>query len=153
MDSGKSHWGVTMALVWKDAYRVGHEAVDEDHQYLFAIANEFCAAANATAAKTALARLLDYADGHFSREEAILNGFGGKAKAAYFHHQSHEVLSTRLRQLILRFGGGALDKSADQFVRDTAALLEMWIFNHVVKEDIHIKSMIASRLGKVAAPH
>jgi len=139
-----------MPLVWKDAYRVGHEAVDEDHQYLFAIANEFCAAADANAAQTALARLLEYASGHFSREEAVLNACGGKAQANYFHHQSHEVLTNRLRQLILRFGGGPSVKRDDQFVRDTAALLEMWIFNHVVKEDVQIRSMIGRKLGKAS---
>ena len=143
-----------MALVWKDSYRVGHEAVDEDHQQLFAIANEFCAAANTSAAQTALSRLLDYANGHFSREEAVLYACGGKAQTNYYHHQSHEVLTSRLRQLILRFGSGPFGrrdpsgKSGDQFVKDTAALLEMWIFNHVVKEDVLIKSMLGRKAEK-----
>ena len=137
-----------MALQWKDAYSVGHVDLDGDHQKLFAIANEFSASADPTAAQMALSRLLDYANGHFGREEAVLGACCGKPETRYFHHQSHEVLTNKLRQLILRFGGMSPGKAGGQLVKDTAILLEMWIFNHVVKEDVKIRPMIQQKFAK-----
>jgi len=139
-----------MALVWKDAYRTGHLTVDGDHEKLFAITNDFCAAKDVAAAKVTLGRLLDYAGSHFAREEAVLAACGPKPETLYFHQQSHAVLAKRLHALILKFGGAA----DSRIVKETAALLEMWVFNHVVKDDVKIKPILEKHVtvkGKTAA--
>lgn len=136
-----------MPLVWKDEYRIGHGELDNDHMTLFSIANEFSVARDIDAARTALAKLLDYANVHFAREEAVIRACGLKPDALSSHFQCHGILADRLRGLVINFGVNPTNAKKD-VVKETAILLEMWIFNHVLKEDVKIKTAIFRQFAK-----
>ena len=132
-----------MSLLWKDAYRVGHDIIDTEHQALFALANTFAQAKTGAAARTTLGKLLDYASIHFAREEAVLATCHLPAETLHNHRQAHAGLRRRLNELVLRFGSRG---SEHQLVQETAALLETWIFNHVIKEDIKLRAYLVREI-------
>lgn len=64
-------------IAWKQEYSVGNEAIDADHQGLFDLVREL-AEADITDGllNSILVRLENYAAGHFSREEALMEKMG-----------------------------------------------------------------------------
>lgn len=128
-----------MPLAWTPAYSTGHSVLDQDHQALFAIVNDFVSGRDLLAARTALSRLLHYSAAHFAREEAVVAALGLDHVA---HHKMHDVLLKNLRGLVLPTGTAAPSKQEAEVVAKTAALLEMWVYNHVAKEDVKLLPQI-----------
>ena len=128
-----------MSLEWSPAYTTGHKVLDDDHKNLFAIVNDFIAGRDLKAAQTALSRLLTYSAAHFAREEAVVAALGLDYVT---HRKMHEVLLKNLRGLVLPAGGTPPSKRDAEVVVKTAALLEMWLYNHVVREDVKLLPQI-----------
>ena len=131
-----------MALVWLDKYSVGHEQIDADHRRLFDITNRFCAAQSVDAARSALSELVNYANEHFRREEAVLLAYSRTLDGYGSHIAGHEDLQDKLRDLILSYSDLKRDQGRGSIVKDTAILLETWIYQHVAIEDMKLRRIL-----------
>jgi hemerythrin-like metal-binding protein len=128
-----------MALTWSSAYSTGHTALDEDHKVLFSIVNQFTAGRDLPAARLALTQLVQYSAAHFAREEAVVAALGLDLLT---HKKMHDVLLKNLRGLMLPTGSATPGANEAQVVAQTAALLEMWVYNHVAREDVKLLPQI-----------
>ncbi len=125
-----------MSLVrWDDKYLVGNEVIDADHKALFAMINEFYDAFQETKKRrelvAILTRLVQYAEGHFQREEAIMDANGYMLLGE--HHLSHTKLYERIYSLNER-----LESDPAPLDRETISFLKQWLVDHVVEEDLKL---------------
>ncbi len=95
-------------LTWSDDYLVGVQTLDNQHNVLFNLLNELDAAMVGGQARKMivqmLRKLLNYARGHFSAEEAMMAaaGFPGLAQ----HRIQHRNLTKRVQEFEARFERG-----------------------------------------------
>jgi len=138
-----------MKLVWSEALSVGHRGIDQDHRELFALVNRFTAAADPATARQALIEVDSYARAHFAREEQLMEvaGFAGLAE----HRASHAALLADIKRLLLADlpHGGA--RRPGTVVREVAALLKGWIFDHVMSEDVQMREAVAALARRIVA--
>lgn len=132
-------------IEWDPSYSVGTPVLDADHKKLFEILNRiYDAWQNHTPSKAELDvlfdELLDYTDGHFSREE-------GKLAARDYaeldrHHAEHE----RLRELVLAFRSRHLaGQQPDSMTEDMAKFLKSWLVDHILGEDLKYRPLFTGR--------
>lgn len=126
-----------MPIQWKPNFSVGNDRIDNDHKHLIELIN---LAERALESKKLnllsnhLAQLDHYADIHFKSEERI-------ARAVHFPHcehmhQSHEELTRTLRACKLSVDGATW---SEQLADEVLKLLRVWLIDHVIKEDLHMK--------------
>ena len=137
-----------MALVWNESYSFGHNKVDAARRRIFDVANEFSAKKDVSAARYALSSLAEYARTVFPTEESLI--FACVGQAGYNSHaRDHRILIRHLESLLLT--GLHSDKpTKGDFVQQSAALLEMWIFNHFIKEDPKVRPDLIKAAQKIA---
>ena len=120
-------------LLWSEAYAIGVESIDDDHQRLFALVNEFHVAVQTgqvpKTIRATLGELARYTIQHFDREEATMQS------ASYPGLDQHKELHARLRRAV-----AATLKSHDVAARlfDYAGFigfLKNWLTNHILVED------------------
>jgi hemerythrin-like metal-binding protein len=141
-----------MALTWDEKYHIGHLTVDSDRRKLFEIADEFTRSKDVTASRRVLARLIDSAAINFAREEYVLQLCMVPANKLAVHRSCHNILKQSLRDVVLDEVLAAKRPQAHEFVRKTARLLEMWIFNHIIKDDLDVKPFVLKHIhGRDAA--
>lgn len=120
-------------FTWDERLRIGDPAIDADHQGLFALVDEL---EHGTKGETDLAniiaRLEDYAEEHFAREEALMQriGFPGMETHIAEHRRFEEWLDTV--KATYRRAAESPFQLADM-VND---FLEKWLVNHIMKEDM-----------------
>lgn len=118
-------------LEWRDSYRVGHAALDEQHQGLLALVNRLIDMGDRADAKAffvVLNELLQYAEKHFSVEEELMqvHGFAGLAA----HVAEHERFVEKVFLLNQRVG------SADgTLLASILDFLKSWYIAHVLGTD------------------
>ena len=119
-------------LTWNDDYLVGVRTLDNQHSLLFNHVNELHAAMVSGQARNmtglVLRRLLRYARGHFSAEEAMMaaSNFPGLAQ----HRNKHRGLTKHVEEFEARFerGEGAINSQLLSFLCD-------WLTNHIQNSD------------------
>lgn len=135
--------GASETLVWTDAFRVGHDTIDKDHQKLFALVNRLAEAVAAGGDEAVLREvvreLLDYTVYHFGREEVLMRRYHYPQFLAHkrMHDDFVREISTVRDRLIGRSGEGAVSASLLAFLRD-------WLTNHILKTDKEVGAYIAS---------
>lgn len=121
-----------MFAVWKDAYRTGHHLVDDQHQELFRLINEFARAIAAGRGRAlvtpVLDRILDYVEVHFEAEEALMRRTGFPALAQ--HRAIHRAFRAETSSLAAAYRAGrlVLPITLSQF-------LVGWLKGHIEVED------------------
>jgi hemerythrin-like metal-binding protein len=137
-----------MALIWNDAYSFGHLKVDDARKNIFNLANEFAAKKDIVIARTALTYLADYSRHYFPVEEQLIFAASGE-KAYKLHAHEHRILIQHVEKQLLT---GLHDKGdpTKDFVTKSAAILEMWIFNHFMKTDPTVRPDLLKAAQKVA---
>ena len=132
-------------IQWDPNFSVGAAVLDNDHKKLIDILNGiYDAWQNENPSATELGRLfdelLDYTDGHFSREEGKLAARDYPDLAA--HHAEHE----RLRELVLAFRSRHLaGQQADKLTEEMAKFLKSWLVEHILGEDLKYRSLFTGR--------
>jgi hemerythrin-like metal-binding protein/PAS domain S-box-containing protein len=117
-------------LIWTDDLRVGVDAIDKDHQVLFALANKVSHEDLSTEETNLLVdELIDYTRYHFRREEAILQTCGCPDFESHKDH--HRKLEARIADIHETWRAG----SNPETLHELRSLLGNWWPNHIRKID------------------
>jgi hemerythrin len=120
---------------WKSDYETGDSTVDEQHQYLFKLANRI-KSSGASECKPISMELYQSTRVHFKAEEEIMAEF--KYPALDDHKKLHVNLISTLNNL------------SDNYVEtknsrdDLLAIFGNWIINHILNEDLRFANFVAS---------
>lgn len=129
-----------MALfTWDRVYSVGNEEIDQQHQKLFDIANNFADACKAGCGQAVLGtifdQLIDYTRVHFAYEEEMLEQM--KYPDFQRHKANHEKLLGLVMNYREQFRGG--EKDVQERV---LAFLKTWLDGHICGMDRRYSSHI-----------
>lgn len=116
-------------FTWLNAYKIGDEAIDSQHEYLFDLANEIVDPFN-DAQKTHhnVLALFHYVREHFAMEEALMKEFNYPAYAE--HVKEHQVLTQKLQEIGNSIVIGKIGPDhVMQFMR-------AWLLQHILGKDI-----------------
>ncbi len=133
-------------LTWSESLRLGVEAIDTEHEALFAMLNEVLAAGDES--RTArdgaefVDRLLGFAIAHFHHEEELMTRIG------YPDQESHRRAHVKLREQA-RFLKKALEEEDNPaLVRvELAGFLSEWLADHLVDMDMQLRPHIARHVA------
>jgi len=116
-----------MSIDWKDNYKIGDPVVDEQHEQLFDLTNQFIAADSLGAMRGLMILLYKHTREHFEKEEQLMRevGFAGLAE----HQEHHNKLLCRLGELSMDVGKGHMNKPA------IVSLMTDWATKHIPLED------------------
>lgn len=131
-------------IEWNPEFSVGQVVLDADHRKLIDILNQIYDAWQDNSCTLELGRLfdelLDYTDGHFSREESKLSARDYPDLAR--HHAAHE----RLRELVMAFRSRHLaGQQADRLTEEMAKFLKSWLLDHILEEDMQYRPLFTGR--------
>jgi len=133
-----------MLVRWEEKYRVGNEQIDQEHQYLFQLINEFHDAYMEKRDRAILPgllnRLVDYSQRHFTNEEALMVAAGYPASDE--HRAHHEALFEQIFALSAKFSDRAYNPA-----HDATAFLKGWLADHIVHEDLTLGAFLKTAPG------
>jgi hemerythrin-like metal-binding protein len=146
-----------MLILWRESMSIDGGVIDQDHQTLISIINEFAGlppvAGSAEALRGTLVKLDAYAKGHFAREEALQRSIDYPHRDG--HHQEHARLISelgRLSEQLAEVREGELGEVQGHM----ATFLHHWLIDHVVKSDLHMKpfaAQLVSVSNTMVLPH
>ncbi|HYD29511.1 MAG TPA: bacteriohemerythrin [Azospirillaceae bacterium] len=121
------------SITWTEEFSVGVALMDQEHQELLRLLNEFADAVKAGRAKgllsSTLDRLAEYTAGHLSREEKLLHEHG--YPDLFAHRQQHRDLMRQLGDL-----QGRLQRGATMSLSlDLLSFLVTWLTDHIQNSD------------------
>ena len=129
---------------WDNKYLVGQEVIDTDHRNLFQLINDFYDAFQETKSRRELAALLtklvQYAEAHFRREEAIMQSNG------YMLLGEHQMSHTKLYETIYALNERLMSDPAPMD-RAAVAFLKNWLVDHVMDEDMKFGEFLREQKG------
>ena len=131
-----------MGLVWREQLSVGNNVIDNDHRHLIDIVNhveQSLDTKNPRELSAALDSLSKYSQEHFVREEKIARAAGYEQVPDLSH--SHEALVKQLDQIKVEIRGMGQEWSP-AVAEDFTKLLRSWLIDHVIKEDLLMKSVL-----------
>lgn len=122
-----------MALIkWTDELNLGIEKIDEQHQQLVEIINEFGEAAQKGKGSRVMNKILDelvgYTQEHFADEERFLKDAG------YPQLADHQAKHRQLLQKIERFQFD-FNQSGKRITTKVEEFLTYWLTSHILGED------------------
>ncbi len=122
---------------WTDSLSVGHQAMDQQHQLLFALANKLrTMPANREAISDVLIDLIGYIELHFSEEEALMAEVGYRDIEP--HKKLHLEFANRLNSFALR-----LDSEPPALLlRELQTFVTSWLYQHIQGIDRHYSMYI-----------
>lgn len=131
-----------MALMrWDDKYLVGERQIDDEHRYLFELINDFYDGYMDDRDRARVLglfnRLVDYAQRHFTNEEALMQMSGYPDLDA--HHARHEALFEEIFALNARLQDRAINPA-----HDTVKFLKIWLSDHIIHDDMVFGAHLAS---------
>jgi hemerythrin len=127
---------------WNDKFSTGIASIDAQHQGLFSIGAELCAAMSAGQAREQmgriLTRLVQYTAAHFSYEERLMQLHGYPDYAA--HKAQHDDLTRQVSQFYQEFQSGHIAISIHllTFIQD-------WLEHHIGQSDLGYAPFLAAR--------
>ncbi|MBS0616680.1 MAG: hemerythrin family protein [Spirochaetes bacterium] len=132
-------------LEWNVQYSVGVPKIDQQHAYLFELANRLAKNAGVDnrwgELGDIIAELHKYVDTHFTYEEEIM------AQAHYDelekHKKMHDLMRTRLDLLTAQLKQGLLNRS------ELIEFLEEWLTIHILREDMKYIPAVAQLSSSV----
>lgn len=132
---------------WDPAYAIGQDAVDADHQRLFALFSQFNAALAAGEARESANRFLrelaDYSEYHFRREEGLMRASG--YPDATKHKAQHDSFAAFVRK---QSTTDEHDREEVQFLQN---YVEMWLCGHILVMDKWFGEWLDGQAGKNGA--
>lgn len=123
-------------IQWSDDYRLGINAIDEQHKHLFEIANRAYQLLmndlrldKYDAILAILAELRDYTVVHFQDEEKYMASI--RFPKLLSHKVQHDDFVEKISNVELR----AMDDNQDGFLLDILDFVTNWLVNHILKTD------------------
>ncbi|CAA7619127.1 conserved hypothetical protein [Candidatus Terasakiella magnetica] len=133
-------------IAWRDAMSVGSPALDADHKKLIELINlteEWLGRESWPQVGAVIDDLLLYVQEHFRREEAIQAAI--KFPDTEAHRRLHEALAARARLLHDKFKAAATDAERRTCGAVLAKVLNEWLIDHILKQDMKFKSLIPKK--------
>ncbi len=126
-----------MTIEWKEAFKIGQDDIDKQHQDLFALTNALIAADDVPTLRQLLMQLYKHTREHFELEEALMrkHNFPGTGD----HTNYHNSPLTRLNAISQDVGKGQVDPSAIETLMSDRAL------QHTQHDDALIAAYIAKK--------
>ncbi len=129
-------------VVWNDEYSVGIKQIDEDHQKLLNLINQFQTAVYYNTGKRfeqeSLDELVNYTRTHFAREEKLMQDHDYPDFDA--HLAQHKAMIAKVDQFIQ-----AHRDNGHKALQDTADYLRDWLINHINGTDKKYSEYLRSR--------
>ncbi|MBU0720316.1 bacteriohemerythrin [bacterium] len=134
--------GPRHVIKWSPKYLTGQKDIDEEHQFLFTIANEAFSTADTPNKKQKLketvAKLHHYLRLNFEHEESFMQ------EIAYpdfqTHRQKHEKTLAEMDTFISKLP--SMDAATAEL--ELAIFIEKWLILHIIYEDIKIQKFVDS---------
>ena len=135
-----------MSIQWREEMAIDHGLVDQDHQVLINIINEFTDLPKGEATLTKLRQILQelhhYTEVHFSREETLQRAVHYIFAEA--HHHEHLDLIKQLRAIEDRMSAAEAGTAPSAPPHaEISAFLRDWIVGHVIGSDLRMKPYAA----------
>jgi hemerythrin len=116
-----------MSIEWDEKYRIGNEAIDEEHRELFSIANRFLKATDIEETRAAALELRLYTKEHFRHEEVLMREVGYPLTAT--HLRLHADLISKLDDIDVKIQNGELHQiEIEEFIN-------YWFIKHMAAMD------------------
>ncbi len=139
-------------IVWREAMALGAPALDADNRKLVDLVNALQQAAKldtASGLEGVFDDLSGFFQAHFQREEAVLAAVRFPDLEA--HRKMHADLAAGIGLLCRKFRDG------DEAERRTctgllARLLNEWLINHVIREDLKLKPLLPKKPAAMPVP-
>lgn len=131
-------------IVWSEDLRIGHPVIDQDHQKLIEIINEFFARQGKDDEKKVLndtfRGLLDYARAHFEREQKIQH----EAMYPYLamHAAEHKKLLNQVKEMASAYFVKKTKPLDEAALADVRQLLRHWLIDHIKKFDTNMREWV-----------
>jgi len=126
-----------MSIAWSDSCKIGDPEVDQQHQYLFELTNEFIAADSLREMRSLIMLLYKHTREHFEQEEALMRRVDFPELAA--HQELHNRLLRRLSDLSMDVGKGYMNKPA------IVALMTDWATKHIPQDDLKVVAFMTPK--------
>lgn len=117
---------------WRDEYRIGIEAIDDDHRRLLTLINNLQTAVHYPTGdafeRRALEELVDYTKYHFAREEELMrtNDFPGYEE----HKREHDEMISRVDGYLEGY-----QRDPEGTIEEVARFLKGWLVRHIAGTD------------------
>lgn len=142
-----------MTILWRDALSVGNDRIDSDHQHLIALINTLQQILTNDSPMADLQKVIDelraYTHAHFAWEERMLITL---SYARYDQHKhAHLELIEQLSQAtkpVREIDQTQCPTTAglpEEVRENLIALLRHWLLDHIVKEDMQFKPLLAGK--------
>jgi hemerythrin len=148
----------SLQIIWSDAFKVGHDQLDEEHRRFVELINTIYIAATKRWARSEVNPLLDgllyLADQHFKHENSVLLTIsrrpipGGVDKSAFIlataaarldkHIASHAKIRPRLTMIVHNVRVALLDAKPNM-----SSELKDWFIDHATTHDAYLKPIFA----------
>jgi hemerythrin len=119
-------------IVWKPEYAVGNDAIDAQHQKMFAIINNVYSQMRAGLSNDEMHHLLEaahaYAQKHFRSEEDAMRSYG--YPDLEIHQREHRKYEQEVRSLMRRQA-----RQVEPLAYDLLSFLKNWWQEHVTNRD------------------
>jgi hemerythrin-like metal-binding protein len=128
-------------LNWKPSYSVGVKQLDQQHERLLQLINEFSSENPDHSIKrcfVSLNEMIKYAQLHFASEEALLQQHNYEELSS--HQKEHEAFMDKIFELNQKMA----DSGADIFP-DLVMFLKDWYISHVLGTDKNYKSLLETQ--------
>jgi hemerythrin len=123
-----------MTIRWIDAYKIGHEQIDAEHQELFKLVNQFLLANDKGSLTLSAMGMFKYTREHFTHEEDLMHDLG--YPSIRDHVGQHNDLLSRLNGIAENIANDTLNKP------DLESFLSHWLLNHIGSADAELAGYI-----------
>lgn len=122
-------------IEWQEAYNIGIEEIDRQHQHLVSLINRLTTYADKTQIASTyslfLAEMFDYAQNHFKDEEALMERLQHPDLA--MHRRQHADFFEHIASLSQVAQPGLPElRSLHQFLHD-------WLIDHILRTDMSLR--------------
>lgn len=129
---------------WDSSLNTGFTEVDQQHQYLVKLTNDFGALLsenqlNQQDVETLYAELVDYTQYHFQEEEALAKDNSVDTRHTDYHEQEHKNFLQEVTLMHQQMVGQDLQNARDLF-----EYLMNWLVNHILGSDLSLARQIRS---------
>lgn len=134
--------GAQSLLVWKDAYSVKHEEMDDQHRQIFKYANRLYEAIDLDLKKSrveeTLSELIEFTISHFNMEEALIEDceFPGLER----QKEQHQLFISRISSV-----HRAVIEGHQQLEMDFLDFFKDWLVYHILTDDRQYASYVSEK--------
>ena len=121
---------ISEVIQWREAYKIGDAAIDEQHQELFLRAGDVIAATNRESQTLSSLRLYQFMRSHFSHEEELMYRIGYPEIKA--HIEQHTALTVRLKAFLKNISNDNLIKAElEDRLQKARGDVAGWLLDHI----------------------